>query len=167
YEHRPELAANNRALLEYVERGGTLIVQYNQYRYSRGGFAPFPLEIARPHDRVTDETAPVRLLDPDHPALSWPNRITAADFEGWIQERGLYFPRTWDERYTPLLEMSDPGEPGLKGGLLVAKYGKGTYVYTGLAFFRQLPAGVPGRSEEHTSELQSRENLVCRLLLEK
>lgn len=144
YEHRPELAANNRALLEYVERGGTLIVQYNQYRYSRGGLAPYPLDIARPHDRVTDETAPVRLLDPDHPALSWPNRITSADFEGWVQERGLYFPRTWDERYTPLLEMSDPGEPGLRGGLLVAKYGKGTYVYTGLAFFRQLPAGVPG-----------------------
>jgi len=144
YEHRNDLAGQNRRLLEYVERGGTLIVQYNQYRFSQGGFAPYPLEIARPHDRVTDEEAPVRLLEPDHPALSWPNRIGPADFEGWIQERGLYFPRTWDERYTPLLEMADPGEEPLRGGLIVARYGKGTYVYTGLAFFRQLPAGVPG-----------------------
>ncbi len=144
YEHRPELRGRNRALLDYVERGGTLIVQYNQYTFSRGGFAPYPLEIARPHDRVTDEAAPVRLLDPSHPVLSRPNRIGAADFEGWVQERGLYFPRSWDERYAPLLEMSDPGEDPLRGALLVAPYGRGTYVYTGLAFFRQLPAGVPG-----------------------
>jgi len=144
YEHQPELPRQNRRLLEYVERGGTLIVQYNQYRFSGSDLAPYPLTIARPHDRVTDETAPVRLLDPAHPILSWPNRITERDFEGWIQERGLYFPRTWDERYTPLLAMNDPGESPLEGGLLVARYGKGTYVYTGLALFRQLPAGVPG-----------------------
>ncbi len=144
YEHRPELRQQNRKVLEYVERGGTLIVQYNQYRFSGSDLAPYPLEIARPHDRVTDETAPVRLLDPSHPILSWPNRIGPADFEGWVQERGLYFPRTWDERYTPLLEMSDPGEGPLRGALLIAPHGEGTYVYTGLAFFRQLPAGVPG-----------------------
>ena len=144
YEHQPELPRQNRRLLEFVEGGGTLIVQYNQYRFSGGGFAPYPLTIARPHDRVTDETAPVRLLDAEHPALSWPNRIGAADFEGWIQERGLYYAHEWDERYTPLLAMSDPGEDPLEGGLLVARYGKGTYVYTGIAFFRQLPAGVPG-----------------------
>ncbi|HEX6939066.1 MAG TPA: PIG-L family deacetylase [Longimicrobiales bacterium] len=144
YEHRSEIRTHNRRLLEWVERGGTLIVQYNQYTFSRGGFAPYALEIARPHDRVTDETAPVRLLDPSHPALSWPNRIGPADFDGWVQERGLYFPHTWDARYTPLLEMSDPGEDPLRGAVLVARYGKGTYVYTGLAFFRQLPAGVPG-----------------------
>lgn len=144
YEHQPELPRQNRRLLEFVEGGGTLIVQYNQYRFSGGGFAPYPLTIARPHDRVTDETAPVRLLDPTHPALSWPNRISDKDFEGWIQERGLYFARTWDEHFTPLLAMSDPGEDPLHGGLLVARYGKGTYVYTGLAFFRQLPAGVTG-----------------------
>jgi LmbE family N-acetylglucosaminyl deacetylase len=144
YEHQPELARQNRRLLEYVERGGTLIVQYNQYRYSGGGFAPYPLTIGRPHDRVTDELAPVQLLAPSHPALSWPNRIGAADFEGWVQERGLYFARSWDERYTPLLAMSDPGDEPLRGGLLISSYGKGTYVYTGLALFRQLPAGVPG-----------------------
>jgi hypothetical protein len=121
-----------------------MIVQYNQYTFSQGGFAPYPLQIARPHDRVTDETAPVRILDASHPVVSYPNRIGPADFEGWVQERGLYFPRTWDERYTPVLEMSDPGESPLRGAILVAKYGKGTYVYTGLAFFRQLPEGVPG-----------------------
>lgn len=144
YEHRPEIRTHNARLLEWVEAGGTLIVQYNQYTFSRGGFAPYPLEIARPHDRVTDETAPVRFLDPSHPVVSYPNRIGPADFEGWVQERGLYFPRTWDARYTPVLEMSDPGEDPLRGAVLVAEYGKGTYVYTGLAFFRQLPAGVPG-----------------------
>lgn len=144
YEHRPEIRTHNARLLEWVEAGGTLIVQYNQYTFSQGGFAPYPLQIARPHDRVTDETAPVRILDASHPVVSYPNRIGPADFEGWVQERGLYFPRTWDERYTPVLEMSDPGEDPLRGAILVAKYGKGTYVYTGLAFFRQLPEGVPG-----------------------
>jgi LmbE family N-acetylglucosaminyl deacetylase len=144
YEHRPEIRTHNPRLLEWVEAGGTMIVQYNQYTFSQGGFAPYPLQIARPHDRVTDETAPVRILDASHPVVSYPNRIGPADFEGWVQERGLYFPRTWDERYTPVLEMSDPGEDPLRGAILVAKYGKGTYVYTGLAFFRQLPEGVPG-----------------------
>lgn len=144
YEHRPEIRTHNARLLEWVEAGGTMIVQYNQYTFSQGGFAPYPLQIARPHDRVTDETAPVRILDASHPVVSYPNRIGPADFEGWVQERGLYFPRTWDERYTPVLEMSDPGESPLRGAILVAKYGKGTYVYTGLAFFRQLPEGVPG-----------------------
>jgi hypothetical protein len=144
YEVRPDLVANHRRLLEYAERGGTLLVQYQQYQFIEGNFAPHPLTIARPHDRVTDETAPVRLLQPSHPALSWPNRITPQDFTGWVQEQGLYFAREWDARYTPLLEMADPGEGPLRGGLLVAPYGKGTYVYTGLAFFRQLPEGVPG-----------------------
>ena len=144
YELRPDLRASNARLLDYVRGGGTLIVQYNQYEWSEGGYAPYPLSIARPHDRVTDETAPVTLLDPSHPILSYPNRITDADFEGWVQERGLYFPRTWDERYTPLLEMADPGEEPQRGALLVAKVGDGTYVYTGLALFRQLQAGVPG-----------------------
>jgi hypothetical protein len=144
YEVRPDLVQHNARLLDYVRRGGTLIVQYNKYEYTAPGIAPYPLSIARPHDRVTDETAAVRVLDPAHAVFNRPNRITAADFDGWIQERGLYFPREWDARYTPLLEMADPGEPPLQGALLVAKYGEGTYVYTGLAFFRQLPAGVPG-----------------------
>lgn len=144
YEVRPDLVANNRRLLEYVDEGGTLIVQYNKYEFDSGDFAPYPLTMARPHDRVTDEAAPVEFVAPDHPVLTQPNRLTAADFEGWIQDRGLYFAHTWDERYTPVLAMSDPGEAPLEGGMLVARYGEGTYVYTGLAFFRQFPAGVPG-----------------------
>jgi LmbE family N-acetylglucosaminyl deacetylase len=143
YEVRHDLMAHNRRLLDWVERGGTLIVQYNKYELVEGGFAPYPLTMARPHGRVTDETAPVRLLDPAHPALSTPNRITAADFDGWVQERGLYFADTWAPEYTPLLETGDDGQ-ALRGGLLVARHGRGTYVYTGLAFFRQLPEGVPG-----------------------
>jgi len=144
YEVRPDLAASNARLLEYVRGGGTLIVQYNKYEMVQGRFNPFPLTLASPHDRVTDEAAPVRVLQPASPVFTWPNRIGDADWEGWVQERGLYFAHTWDPQYTPLLEMHDPGEEPLRGGLLVAKYGRGTYVYTGLAFFRQLPAGVPG-----------------------
>jgi len=144
YEVRPELAALNRRLLDWVAGGGTLIVQYNKYELVEGGFPPYPLSMARPHGRVADETAPVRFLEPASPVLTTPNRITAADFDGLVQERGLYFADTWDERYRPVLEMADPGEPGLRGALLVARHGNGTYVYTGLAFFRQLPEGVPG-----------------------
>jgi LmbE family N-acetylglucosaminyl deacetylase len=143
YEVRPDLVAHNPRLLEWVERGGTMIVQYNKYELVEGGFTPFPLTMARPHGRVTDENAPVRLLDPSHPVLSSPNRITAADFDGWVQERGLYFADTWAPEYTPLLETGDDGD-ALRGGLLVARHGRGTYVYTGLAFFRQFPEGVPG-----------------------
>jgi LmbE family N-acetylglucosaminyl deacetylase len=144
YGGRPDLITHNHRLLEYVRRGGTMIVQYNQYDYTAPGIAPYPISMARPHDRVTDHEAPVHFLDPDHPLLTWPNRITTADFAGWVQERGLYFLHTWDERYRPLLEMADPGEPPTRGSLLVAPLGEGTYVYVGLALFRQLPAGVPG-----------------------
>ena len=144
YEVRSDLAAHNERLLEYVRRGGTFVVQYNQYQFSDSDFPPHPITIARPHGRVTDETAPVELLQPSHPILSWPNRIGAADFEGWIQERGLYFADTWADAYTPLLSMHDPGEQPLRGSLLVAQVGEGTYVYTGLAFFRQTPVGVAG-----------------------
>jgi len=144
YETEPALARANHRLLDYARAGGLVIVQYQQYAFVEGKFAPFPLEIARPHDRVTDETAPAVILDPAHPVFTSPNRIGPDDWNGWIQERGLYFASTWDPAYTPLLAMADPGGAELKGGLLVAKLGKGTYVYTGLAFFRQLPAGVPG-----------------------
>lgn len=144
YEFRRDLPVHNERLLDYVRAGGTLIVQYNQYGFVRGDYAPYPLEIARPHDRVTDPAASVRMLAPEHPLLATPNRLTGADFEGWVQERGLYFARSWDDAYTPLLAMSDPGEPPLEGGLLAARVGRGHYVYTGLALFRQLPAGVPG-----------------------
>jgi len=144
YETEPALATVNSRLLEYARNGGLLIVQYQQYAFVEGGFAPYKLEIARPHGRVTDETAPVSLLTPDHPVFSTPNRITEKDWSGWVQERGLYFASSWDPAYTPLLAMADPGYPEQRGCLLVARLGKGYYIYTGLAFFRQLPAGVPG-----------------------
>ena len=144
YESEPSLGPANPRLLDYARAGGLLIVQYQQYPFVDGKFAPFPFDIARPHDRVTDETAPVRLLDPASPVFTTPNAIGAADWEGWVQERGLYFAHSWDPAYTPLLAMTDPGEPEQQGGLLIAKLGKGTYVYSGIAFFRELPAGVPG-----------------------
>jgi len=143
YETDPALVANNGRLLDYARGGGRLIVQYQQYQFITGRFAPFPLTIARPHDRVTDETAPVSVLAPSDPLFRTPNPIGDADWRGWVQERGLYFAHDWDSTYTPLLEMGDAGER-LRGGLLVARLGRGLYVYTGLSFFRQLPAGVPG-----------------------
>jgi len=144
YEIDPALVANNGRLLDYARAGGLVIVQYQQYPFIQGGFAPYRLAIAQPHDRVTDETAPVTPLDSTTAEFRSPNRITAEDWQGWVQERGLYFAHEWDPAYKPLLETHDPGGPPLEGGLLVARLGRGTYVYTGLAFFRQLPAGVPG-----------------------
>jgi len=143
YETEPALVASNGRLLDYVRQGGRLIVQYQQYPFVRGGYAPYPLTIAQPHDRVTDETAPVTVLEPGSPLLLRPNAIGAADWDGWVQERGLYFAHSWDAAYHPMLEMGDNGDK-LRGGLLVARLGRGLYVYTGLSFFRQLPAGVPG-----------------------
>ena len=147
YETEPALVANNGRLIEYARNGGLLIVQYQQYPFVDGGFAPYPLHIARPHDRVTDENASVTALDPAHPVFHYPNEIGPDDWRGWVQERGLYFAHDWDTTYVPLLETHDPPPnppQELKGGLLVAPVGRGTYVYTGLSFFRQLPAGVPG-----------------------
>lgn len=144
YETEPALARANGRVLDYARAGGLLIVQYQQYQFVEGKFSPYPIEISRPHGRVTDENAPVRILDPASPAFQAPNRIAEPDWAGWVQERGLYFPAKWDPAYAPLLAMTDPGQPEQQGALLVAKLGKGTYVYTGLAFFRQLPAGVPG-----------------------
>ena len=144
YETDPALVASNGRLLDYARAGGLVIVQYQQYPFVSGGFAPYRLAIARPHDRVTDETAPVTPLDPASRVFHVPNEIVPEDWQGWVQERGLYFAHDWDGAYTPLLETHDAGGPPLQGGLLVASVGKGTYVYTGLSFFRQLPAGVPG-----------------------
>jgi hypothetical protein len=144
YQASRELRDNNQYLLAYARNGGTLVVQYGQYEMTTPGMMPYPITIARPHDRVTDENAPVTVLDPSSRAFSSPNRITQADYEGWIQERALYMPRTFDPAYHSLLAMNDPGEPQNKGAILIAPYGKGLYVYTTLAFFRQLPAGVSG-----------------------
>ncbi len=132
-------------LLEYVRNGGNLIVQYNTnngLRIPQADIAPYPLKISR--DRVTVEDAEMRILAPNHPVLNSPNKITGKDFEGWVQERGLYFPNEWDKAYEALLSCNDPGEKPSNGALLVAPYGQGYYIYTGLAFFRQLPAGVTG-----------------------
>ena len=144
YETDSALVRANGRLLDWIRLGGHVVVQYQQYPFIEGGFAPLPLTIARPHDRVTDETSPVTLLAPDHPALHRPNRLGPEDWEGWPQERGLYFASTWDAAYAPLLELRDPGREPVRGGLLVARVGRGSYVYTGLSFFRALPAGVPG-----------------------
>jgi len=130
-------------LLAYVENGGTLVVQYNvNGGLKTNNLGPYPLTLTR--NRVTDEAAPVTIVDPESRIMTYPNRITAADFEGWIQERGLYFVGEADSRYERPLRMADPGESALDGSLLVARYGKGNFVYTSLAFFRQLPVGVPG-----------------------
>lgn len=145
YEASDALRRAHPRLLRWVEQGGTLLIQYEQAPYLRGNFPPIPFTIANPpNDRVTDELAPVTLLAPQHPLLRRPNRIGAADFDGWIQERGLDFARTWDARWTPLLESHDPGDDPRPGGLLVGRLGKGAVIYTGYAFFRQLPAAVPG-----------------------
>ena len=152
YELRPDVMSANRRLLDYVAKGGTLLVQYERdFAWDRLLPAPFPARENKPGSgfftsapRVTDENAPVRFVDPSSPLLNYPNRITQADFQGWTQERGLYFWGQWDPRYKPVLAMHDPGEPDALGSLLWAHDGKGIYIYTGLAFFRQLPAGVPG-----------------------
>jgi LmbE family N-acetylglucosaminyl deacetylase len=144
YETNSTLVEHNERLLGYVREGGRMLVQYQQYQFAGGDFAPYPLQIRRPHDRVTDETAPVRVLDSGHPIFQVPNRISDADWLGWPQERGLYFAGEWDARYAALLEMTDPGMPPMRGGLLVTEYGEGTYIYTGISFFRSIPAGTPG-----------------------
>jgi LmbE family N-acetylglucosaminyl deacetylase len=143
YNTRERLAQAQPRLLDYVEKGGTLVVQYNNERgVVTDTLAPCALTLSR--DRVTDEDALVTLLAAGHPLLTRPNTIGPRDFVGWVQERGLYYPSKWDAQLTPLLAMADPGEKPTQGALLVGSFGKGTYVYTGLAFFRQLPAGVPG-----------------------
>jgi LmbE family N-acetylglucosaminyl deacetylase len=144
YLVRDAARRNSARLLEYVERGGTLVVQYQGYGYQEGGFAPFPFAYRQPHDRVTFPDAPVQLLEPEHPLLRVPNEITEVDFEDWVYDRGLYFFGEWDERYVPILESHDPGEDEKAGGLLVASYGRGMYVYAAYSFHRQIPAGVEG-----------------------
>lgn len=144
YNTRERMPYHHEQLMKYVEQGGTYIVQYNtSYDLKVPQPGPYPMRISR--DRVTVEEAPMRMLLPDHPIFHSPNEITAADFEGWIQERGLYFPTEWDPAYQALLESTDPGEKKpTQGALLAASYGKGHFIYTGLSFFRELPAGVPG-----------------------
>ena len=143
YNMRPVLRANQRKLMEFVEKGGTYIVQYmTPRRNETENMGPYPFTVSG--DRVSVEDAPVKFLAPENPVLNMPNKITQDDFKDWIQERGLYFSDKWDSHYISVLGSNDPGEPSRDGGLLVSKFGKGHYVFTGYAFFRQLPAGVSG-----------------------
>jgi LmbE family N-acetylglucosaminyl deacetylase len=155
-----ELKFKQKFLLDYVKEGGNLVIQYNTNRRLKvDNLAPYNLKLSR--DRVTDENALVTILQPNHPILSFPNKITTQDFEGWVQERGLYFPNEWAEEFTPLLATNDKGESSKQGALLVAKYGKGNYIYTGLSFFREFPAGVSGAYRLFANLLSSgKENLT-------
>jgi hypothetical protein len=158
YDTQKDVVANNKKLLDFVAAGGTLIVQYNTSvgDFNNGHFTPFTAELSRA--RVSVEEAPVDILAPEDGVFHYPNEITARDFDGWVQERGLYFMDKWDEHFKPLLSCHDPGEDAQKGGLLRAQYGKGTYIYTGYAFFRQLPAGVPGAVRLYVNLLSARNN---------
>ncbi len=143
YNTKEKLKFQNKQLLEYVKNGGNLIVQYNTAnKEMMKDIGPFPFKLS--NDRTTVEEAEVRILLPNHPVLNSPNKITNKDFDGWVQERGLYFPNEWDKSYDAILGCNDPGEPSRNGGLLIAKYGKGNYIYSAYSWFRELPAGVPG-----------------------
>jgi hypothetical protein len=149
YESQPELISANPKLLDYAKAGGTLIVFYHKTnewnpdpKRNRPQLAPYKLIVN--DDRVTDENAPITFLEPNHPLLNSPNKMGPDDFVGWIQERGVYYPKEWDPQFHALLQSNDPGEAPLKGGLLVADYGKGKYIYTSMVWYRQLRAGIPG-----------------------
>jgi hypothetical protein len=142
YNTYQRLTSDHKNILEYVEDGGTFIVQYNTTGDLVSDPSPYKMQISR--DRVTEEDSPVTIINPNHHLMNYPFKINRSDFDGWVQERGLYFPNEWDEKFIPLLEMNDRGETGKRGSLLVAKYGEGIFIYTGLSFFRQLPAGVEG-----------------------
>lgn len=149
YELRPDVMRENQRLLDYVARGGTLVVQYERdYTWNKLLPAPFPATEGKkpgePAQRITNKNSPVRFIDPSSPLLNFPNHITQADFRGWVQERGIYFWGQWDPRYHAVLAMHDPGESDVLGSLVYARDGKGIYIYTGIVFFRQLPAGLPG-----------------------
>ncbi|MGB9147437.1 MAG: PIG-L family deacetylase, partial [Acidobacteriaceae bacterium] len=134
------IAAATPRLLDYVRNGGTVIVQYQSYDFP----APYPLTLGRNPEKVVEETDPVALLDPSNPLLTWPNHITSADFDGWIEERGHSFAGSWSSQYRALTETHDPGQDPQRGGLLYARYGKGNWIYLSFAVYRQLPEGVPG-----------------------
>jgi hypothetical protein len=143
YNTIPELSIYNKQLFDYAYNGGTLVTQYNtSRRLNFDMLAPYPIKLSR--SRVTDEYAEVRILNPSHRVLNYPNKISEKDFDSWVQERGLYFPEEWDSQYEAILSCNDKGESPLDGSLLIAPYGKGHFVYTSLSWFRQLPAGVPG-----------------------
>ncbi len=143
YAVRNDLKAANARLLEYVKNGGVLIVQYNLQGFD-SNYGPYPLNLGSNPQKVVDENSPVKFLDPKSPAFAWPNKVSEADFKGWVEERGHGFVKSWDSHYTPLVETHDPDQDPQEGGLLLARYGKGFYVYDAFALYRQLPSGVPG-----------------------
>jgi LmbE family N-acetylglucosaminyl deacetylase len=143
YAVRDDLKTYNGRILDYVKNGGVVIVQYNTPEYD-DNYGPYPYTMSRDPEEVTDEQSKVVILDPGNPLFTWPNKISAKDFDGWIEERGSKFMQSWDSHYEALLETHDPGQEPQKGGLLYARYGKGTYIYNAYAFYRQLPEGVPG-----------------------
>jgi hypothetical protein len=143
YSNRADLVANNARLLEYAKQGGVVIVQYQSQEYDRS-FGPYPYSLGRNPEKVVDESDPVKLLDPAQPLFAWPNRITSADFDGWVEERGHSFMESWDQHYSALTETADPEQDPQRGGLLYARYGKGVYIYAAYALYRQFPAAVPG-----------------------
>lgn len=156
YNTLNNMNAKQKILFEHVKKGNNLIVQYNTLgKLTVDQLAPYMLKISR--DRVTEEDAQVTFLAPDHPILNEPNKISKTDFDGWSQEQGLYYPNEWASEFVPILESSDVGEPPKKGALLVAKYGKGYYIYTGLSFFRQIPAGVVGAYRLLTNMIELKE----------
>jgi hypothetical protein len=144
YQANHTLVENNHFLLDYVKRGGHLVVQYGQYEMQQPGMMPYPITLARPAARVTEEDAAVRITDPASRFLTTPNRISSRDFDGWVQERSVYMPTTYDARYATALTMHDTGEPDNAAAILSTPYGNGRYTYVTLALFRQVPAGVPG-----------------------
>ena len=143
YAVRPELKSANRRLLDYVRNGGVLLVQYNLQGFDQD-YGPYPFTLGSNPQKVVDEQSKVVILDPHSPVFTWPNHITEADFNGWVEERGHGFMQKWDPRYQALLETHDPDQDPQRGGLLLARYGKGAYIYDAFALYRQLPAGVPG-----------------------
>jgi len=147
-------------VLDFARKGGTVVVQYGQAEMTRPGVMPYPVTLSQPAGRVTDETAPVRMLDPKSTLLTTPNGIGTSDFEQWVQERGLYMPSTFDSHYRTVLSMNDKNEPPNDAGILVTTVGKGTYVYAPLAFFRQLPAGNPGAARLFVNLLSADQKAV-------
>ena len=141
---RDDLKAYSKRLLDYVERGGNLIYQYQTQEFDAAPYGPYSFQLTARAEEVSEEDSKVTILDPSGPVFDWPNKITAADFDGWVEERGSKWMTTWDERYKPLLECHDREQPPQRGGLMYAQYGKGTFVYAAYAFYRQLPAGVQG-----------------------
>ena len=157
YNTRNRLSIDQLKLMNFVKDGGTLVVQYNtSFDLVVDNIGPFPLTLS--HDRITVEEAPITFVNPALPLLNYPNKISRADFEGWVQERGLYFANKWDPKYQAVFSGNDPGEEPLEGGMLYADYGKGVYIYSGYSWFRQIPAGVRGAFRIFVNMISARQN---------